>query len=138
MGETRPRIFKFKGSNSAITFIETQQVKEGVTCDLYQFNADETKDLAIVKVSKGYKTPLQRVLHGSLTIEGYVSGHGTLIVRNKDGKEYLYNCDETSERVEIEVVVGQTMQWEATDTNLVFYEVCSPPYKDGRFENIPE
>lgn len=130
--------FRFKGKSLAIEYVETQQVKEGVTCDLYTFSNDSTKDLAIVTVLKGYKTPLQRVLLGTLTLEGYVSGHGTLNIRNKDGKEYIYDCDKPSERIEIEVVVGQTMQWEATDSDLVFYEVCSPPYQDGRFENLPE
>ena len=29
------------------------------------------------------------------------------------------------------------MQWEASkNSNLVFYEVCYPPYQDGRFENL--
>ncbi len=130
--------FTFKGKNHDISYIETQQVKEGVTCDLYTFDNDETRDLAVVTVSKGFKTPLQRVLLGSLTLEGNVSGHGKLTVRNKDGKEYVYDCDNDSERIEIEVVVGQTMQWEATDSELVFYEICYPPYTDGRFKNLLE
>ena len=30
-------------------------------------------------------------------------------------------------------------KWTApSDTDLVFYEICDPPYQDGRFEDLPE
>lgn len=33
------------------------------------------------------------------------------------------------------LMVGDTMQWEAvSDSDLVFAEVCYPPYAEGRFE----
>ena len=38
---------------------------------------------------------------------------------------------------EVEIKVGDLVQWEATK-DLVFAEICYPPYEDGRFENISE
>ena len=39
----------------------------------------------------------------------------------------------------IDVKVGDTMQWKADlNSRLVVYEVCYPPYADGRYENLPE
>lgn len=50
-----------------------------------------------------------------------------------------YNLNEQSQNKEVVVGVGQIMQWTAPeDTDLVFYEVCDPPYQDGRFEDLPE
>jgi hypothetical protein len=35
------------------------------------------------------------------------------------------------------VGIGDVMQWEADkETDLVAYEICFPPYEDGRYENI--
>jgi hypothetical protein len=40
---------------------------------------------------------------------------------------------------EVAVAVGETMQWQAADeADLVVYEICEPPYADGRFENLAE
>lgn len=124
---------------SPVTYIETMQVKDGVECDTYSFDGDGTKDLAIVRVAKGSKTPLQKVLLGNKTIEGFVGGKGTLIIRQEDGTAQSYHFDEAdaSQVKSVEVKVGQIMQWSA-DTNLTFYEICNPPYQDGRFENLPE
>jgi hypothetical protein len=31
------------------------------------------------------------------------------------------------------------MQWAAAvDSELIFYEICEPPYKEGRYESLPE
>lgn len=98
---------------------------------------DATKDLAIVTVEKGKKTPLQRVLIGDTTREGLVSGTGTLTVTDIDGSSTAYTFNEHNTNKEITVAVGQLMQWHADGpTNLTFYEICEPPYEDGRFENI--
>jgi hypothetical protein len=37
---------------------------------------------------------------------------------------------------EVIVKVGETMQWVAAESGLTFYEICEPPYIDGRFENL--
>ena len=121
----------------AVHFVETQTVKEGVECDIYTFEGDDSRDLAIVRVIKGYKTPLQRILLGTKTIEGFVEGEGTLTVRSADGAEKMYIPKLFGEEVMVET--GQIMQWHASgDSNLTFYEICEPPYVDGRFENLSE
>lgn len=122
-----------------VKYIETMQVKDGVECDTYTFVGDDTQDLAIVRVTKGFKTPLQKILQGSRTAEGFLEGKGTLTVQLEDGTTSTYELNSTSADKEVEVKVGQIMQWTAPDdTDLVFYEICDPPYKDGRFENLPE
>lgn len=117
-----------------VQYIETQTVKDGVECDVYAFPGDDTKALAIVRVREGCKTPLQKVLLGEKTIEGLVSGSGMLTI---DSVTYEFGSDLENE--EIIVAVGQTMQWHANgEDDLTFYEICEPPYSDGRFENLTE
>lgn len=120
--------------NQAVTYLESQLVKEGVEADLYIFNGDTSKDLAIVRVAAGYKTPLQRVLTGKKTIEGYLNGKATLTVISPDNKlrAIVYPGNNDLETI---VEVNDTMQW-AADTNLTFYEICWPPFSEGRFENL--
>lgn len=120
--------------NQAVTYVETQQVKEGVEADLYTFNGDASKDLAIVRVAAGHKTPLQRILKGEKTIEGYLDGQATLMVTHPDNTQSVVIYPGSVE-LETSVAVNDTMQWSA-DTGLTFYEICWPPYEDGRFENI--
>ena len=122
---------EFKGQK--INLIETSVVKEGVVCDVYEFEDDVTKDLGIVKVIKGNKTPLQKVLSGDKTLEIFESGVGTLTVVDTKGETQTYSFPSGSK--EVEVKVGETMQWEAIE-NSTFIEVCYPPYKDGRYENL--
>jgi hypothetical protein len=127
-------------SNVPITFVETQTVKDGVRADIYTFDNDMSKDLAIVHVAQGCKTPLQRVLKGTKTAEGYMSGSGKLAVTAKDGtlKTHLFTGEEgINQDAEIEVHIGELMQWSAV-SDLIFYEICEPPYEDGRFENLSE
>jgi len=130
--------FKLDDKSVPVRFVETQTVKEGVECDVYVFTDDSSKDLAIVRVSQGYKTPLQRVLIGDRTIEGFYDGVGTLTVRSVNGQsdEYAFG---SSDNKEVVVEIGQIMQWHADGKgDLTFYEICEPPYADGRFENITE
>lgn len=117
-----------------ISFVETSQVKEGVVCDVYSFDGDDQKDLGIVRVKKGYKTPLQRVLEGDKTLEIFQTGQGVLRVTNTDRIETRHSFP-SDNLAEVEIKVGDLVQWEATE-DLVFAEVCYPPYKDGRFENL--
>ena len=125
-------------TKESVHFVETMQVKEGVECDVYEFIDDISKDLAIVRVKKGFKTPLQRIMLGDRTVEGFVSGTGTLTVKDSDEKSQSYSFS-GSEKGEVEVSVGQIMQWYADgEDDLTFYEICWPPYEDGRFENLVE
>lgn len=114
-----------------IEFIESSRVTEGVICDVYSFTGDDAKDLGIVAVKKGCKTPLQLVVGGEKTLEIFRQGKGTLVVTGKDGSQKKYSFPDSAQ-AEIEVKVGEKMQWEALD-DLVFAEVCYPPYKEGRF-----
>jgi hypothetical protein len=113
-----------------------------VECDVYAFANDGFRDLAIVRVKAGAKTPLQRVLRGLSTIEGLYGGSGTLTVRRDDGRKRLYRFeagDDPKKMAGVTVQIGQVMQWAADKgEDLVFYEICDPPYEDGRFENLPE
>lgn len=134
--------FSINGSDLLVRYKETQQVKEGVECDIYEFIDDTTRDLAIIRVKAGYKTPLQKVLKGKITIEGFLDGRATLtITSSKTGSiPKIYSFDSKQDvGKEVMVLVGETMQWSAdTQTGLTFYEICTPPYKDGRFKNLPE
>ena len=120
-----------------VTFVETIDVKDGVSCDTYRFNQDDTKDLAVVTVSPGHRTPVQRVVGGTRTIEGYFGGAGNLTILTVDATRMVFEFSKGAIREEVAVEVGMQMQWSAADCEqLVFYEVCEPPYVDGRFENL--
>jgi hypothetical protein len=121
-----------------VMFVESYPVTFGVDCDVYKFNDDETRDLAVVNVVGGQKTPLQRVLLAGMTIEGFISGKGTLRVTAPDGAEHVFDFEEGGSNEPVVVDTGDVMQWTAADQGLVFYEICQPPYQDGRFENLPE
>lgn len=128
---------ELQGNKRIIEFIETLQVKEGVECDIYKFKDDASSDIAVVRVSKGYKTPLQRILQGDETIEIYASGDGSLSVWGLDSDLRHYSFSSGDAPLEISVNVGEQMQWAASnDNDLTFYELCTPPYEEGRFENL--
>lgn len=118
-------------------YVETQQVKDGVECDVYQFADDDSRDLAVVRVSSGFSTPLQLVCHGDETIEMFVSGEGKLSVWSADGNKQEFDFQDGDVHSGKLVSVGEKMQWVATGAQeLVFYELCTPPYEDGRFKDL--
>ena len=84
-------------------------------------------------VQSGSRTPLQKVLQGDQTIEGFMFGKGTLTVKAAEGTVREYNYPGDQEQVVVDV--GQTMQWHAKE-DLTFYELCWPPYQDGRYQNL--
>jgi hypothetical protein len=135
-GDVKLTKFITKDEDFEVSFVETQQVSKGVECDVYAFIDDNSKDLAIVRVSKNYKTPLQRVVSGTKTIEGFIYGTGTLTVGSLDDTVRVYNFNSKSEPQEVIVAINQTMQWHATMDDLSFFEICEPSYSDGRFENL--
>ncbi len=133
------KLSNFGQEQALVSFMKSMTVKEGVECDVYSFDADSSKDLAVVSVSKGAKTPLQRVLSGVTTTEGFLSGKGTLSVESPDGTVETFEFDEQNQGEAVQVEIGQIMQWTADpESELVFYEICDPPYEDGRYENLPE
>lgn len=129
--------FNFEGKEQPVSFVETMHVTDGVDCDVYTFVGDTTKDLGIIKISPGSRTPLQKVLKGDRTVEGYVSGKGKLTITKGDGTQEEHIADGESKKSVVNVGIGETMQWEADkETGLVAYEICFPPYEDGRYENL--
>lgn len=127
-------VFKHGYSSKPVQYLETVEVKAGVICDVYKFTNDDLRDLGIIRVDAGYATPLQKVLKGTKTIEGYVRGSGRLTVSDDRGTIFYDFSAETIGN-EVEVFVGQTMQWTAKD-DLTFYEICEPPFEEGRFQDI--
>ena len=112
--------FNFEGKNSAAGFVETTEVAEGVECDVYEFVGDKPKDLGIIRIKAGGKTPLQKVLKGEKTIEGYISGKGQLVITELSGQQKIYPA---KAGLEVEVKIGETMQWQAApDSDLEVIE----------------
>ena len=132
------KTFVLEGETLEVEYVETSDVvAAGIICDDYNFVGDASKDLAIITVAPGYKTPLQRVLEGTKTIEIYVSGKGKLTIYGLDNETRTYPVGVTQCELAVEVRVGELMQWEAhPDSELVFSEVCYPPYEEGRYEDI--
>jgi hypothetical protein len=129
----------FQADQLTSTFIESSVVVLGVTCDVYVHPETDQRDLGIITIDSGAKTPLQKVLNGDLTIEGYLEGEGRLIITHIDGSQSVFEVDASAGGFCFSVEVGEYMQWQAAlDQKLVVFEVCFPPYQDGRFENISE
>ena len=122
-------VFNHKNSNHKVKYIETTYPNNDVECDVYEFVEDTTRDLAILRIKPNGKTPRQKVLQGDETLEGYISGSG----------KFCHN-GETHEvpglTEEFRVEKGDVMQWQAGEDELVCYELCTPPYADGRFEDL--
>lgn len=130
--------FAFEGTSHKVSFVKTMQVAPGVSCDVYSFVDDESKDLGIIHIAAGCKTPLQKVLNGDKTIEGYISGKGKLTITHRNGTTTMYEFETWADRlVKVRVEIGETMQWEADkNSSLTAYEICYPPYEDGRYQNM--
>lgn len=122
-----------EGKEQKVKFMETLDVAYGVKCDVYIFPKDNSKDLGVVRIKKGSKSPRQKILSGDKTLEIYLSGKGKLVIEKPDGSKEVYKTPVE----EVEVKIGEIMQWFAK-SNLVYYEICYPPYKDGRYENLPD
>jgi hypothetical protein len=131
------KAFELDGKRLGVNYKESLSVTTGVTCHTYEFEGDGNRDLAIVEVAPDCMTPLQRVLKGDKTIEGYVSGKGSLTISSPTGRKKIYVAEDPNSNFSVQVAVGELMQWEsAPDSKLIFFEICYPPYEDGRFENI--
>lgn len=132
--------FEWKNKSQSVNFIETEQVTKGVEYNVYSFIDGLTKDLGIIRIQPGFRTPLQKVLLGEKTIEGYVSGKGTLLIIRANSEEEIHEVSNQPEsKFETIVNIGNLMQWQAaTDSHLTAYEICFPPYKDGRYEEVEQ
>ncbi len=140
MAKERFEKFKIEGQELSIIFMEMIDVKEGVKCETYQFSDDDLKDLAVIYVESGNKTPLQRVLNGQKTVQGFCTGKGTFTLTKENGEKEMFEVnDESGKEFYKEIKVGEIMQWQAApDSDLVVYEVYYPPYQDGRYEDLDE
>lgn len=128
--------FSFEGDSEAVHFVEAMQVNDSVVCDVYTYPGNNTKDLGIIKIKAGGASPLQRVLKGEETLEGHLSGSGKLVITKPNGDTVVYSVsDEDRGRLLVEVNVGDIMQWLAY-SDLIAYEICKPPYKEGRYEDL--
>lgn len=108
----RLKNFKFGDIDQTVKFVEATAVKPGVACDVYEFEGDTTKDLGIIYVEPGTATPLQEVLKGDRTIEGYISGKGTFTITSEAGEKQVYSVDAGMEKFEKTVNIGEKMQWQ--------------------------
>ena len=139
--ESRPVLTEFAldetdSDPEPVIFVETIAVAPGVQCDTYIFPNDSSKDLGIVSVEPGFRTPVQKVVSGITTVEGYVGGSGTLEIVTPEGSVIPYEFGPDLRNNPILVQVGETMQWTASDEGLIFSELCEPPYQDGRYQII--
>jgi hypothetical protein len=121
-----------------VKFVETEQIVKGVERDAYSFIGDSTKDLGIIRIQPGFKTRRQRIRQGERTIEGHISGTGKLIIERVNGEKEVYKFDDKRKnKPEITVNIDDIMQWlTAPDSPLIAYEICFPPYKEGRYEEL--
>jgi len=127
--------FSFRGETLSAQLIETIQVFPGVVCDAYLHPETKERDLGVIYIDAGLRTFPQKVLKGEETIEGYISGKGRLIIRKANGERLVFEVGPESDGFSQNIEVGDIMQWQA-DENLVVFEVCYPPYEDGRYENL--
>lgn len=137
MQRNRLESFTHDSTSLSTIFSETVEVTDGVECDIYIHPETNERDLAIITIEPNKATPLQKVLKGEETIEGYVSGKGKLKIIHLDGSESIFNVDENSHGFSHTIRVGETMQWQADqNSKLIVFEICYPPYEDGRFKNL--
>ncbi len=115
-------------------FVETEQIAPGVECDVYHLDGEDKFDIGLISMQPGSRTPRQIVRKGDMTIENVVSGNGLLIIKRPNSPAIAYPA---SPGFSMNVRVGEEMQLCNTgDEELVVYEICVPPYSEGRFENI--
>jgi hypothetical protein len=129
----RLRTFTFEGVTYTVRYSHTEQVCDGVECDVYELVGCTTMDMGVIRIGPKGETPEQLVLEGDRTVEGFISGEGTLKIKRAAGGTETYVMDGSP--FSIDVCVGDTMQWVA-GRRLEAYEMCKPPYAEGRFRNL--
>lgn len=129
--------FTYQEETLATQFIESSEVFPGVVCDVYIHPETKERDLGVINIEAGKITKPQKVLSGEETIEGYISGRGILVILKPDGTLLEFEVGPGDEGFSHTIEVGDIMQWQAID-DLVVFEICYPPYQDGRFENLEQ
>lgn len=66
-----------------------------------------------------------------------MGGAGVLTITYPDETQRAYVYPHEDTPAEVVVAIGQIMQWQATDADLTFYEICEPPYQPGRYTDLP-
>ena len=121
-----------------IKYIETSTVQEGVTCDVYEFVNSASKDLGIINISKGFRSPRQLIVGGEETYQIHRKGEAILrIWKSENTKEPMHVYHFPGDAPEVLVEKGNIMEWQAIG-DMEYAEICVPPYKDGRFKNLPQ
>lgn len=133
LSKSSDKLIAFRGQ--PVNFVETQHVKDGVECDVYSFTEDDAKDLGIIFIRQGVKSPKQRILKGDKTVEGFLEGAADLTISRGSSDKTTYAYADNSYGADVTLEIGDTMQWIA-DEDSVCYEICYPPYADGRFEDV--
>jgi len=133
--------FEFRGELRCVKFVETVKVRDGVECDVYEFDGNKDEDLGIIRVVEKMETPKQRVSLDlkfpiEFTEEGLVSGSGELIIDRFGGLVDVYVVNSETGRFSTLVNRGDEMKWKARKGGLVAYEVCRPPYQTGRYIDL--
>ena len=127
--------FSFEGERLPVDFVEAIDVADGVVCDVYEFAWDTTKDLWIVKLDTWVSSPYQLVVWWDKTLLGYISGNWKFIHETEKGV-FEYKMREGI-RFEFFIHKWEKMKWVAdSDSQLIYYEVYLPPYKDGRYLDL--
>lgn len=127
------KLVSFRGER--VVFVETQEVTDGVTCDVYAFSADSTKDLGVIHIKAGASTPKQLILKGNKTVEGFLAGEADFVFSKAAEADIVFGYSDDSYGNDTTLDVGDTMQWLAIQDS-VCYEICYPTYEDGRFEQV--
>lgn len=130
--------FPVDGERKAVSFVETVAINEEVRCHVYKFDNENGMDLGIIEIGQGGSTPLQEVISGVKTTEGFLAGKGKLIIYRQNGQTDIYPVNNDNyENILTDVCIGDLMQWHAdSDSFLKVFEICVPPFEDGRFRNI--
>ena len=127
--------FTYNQETLLTEFIESSEVFPGVVCDVYFHPETQKRDLGVIYIEAGKKTKPQKVLNGEETIEGHISGTGRLLILKPSGEQFVFEVGPENEGFSHTIEVGDIMQWQA-EKDLVVFEICYPPYQDGRFENL--
>lgn len=132
----------FEGSLLPVKYRQTTHIEgnPGVTCDEYNIDGDETRDLGVIKIEGGCSTPVQEVRwvqDRQRAVEKYVKGSGTLKVKNPNGETILYLVSSKSRMpLSVDIFPGDLIQWRADiGSKLEVYEILSPSYNENWFRN---
>ena len=121
---------RLKAPNKAIERLTDRLVKQAIQDLIDTMRANELIGIAAPQIGENWKMFVTEPRETKTRTAGKLSQYLFPIL----SKEYWIQLKES---VPVTVGIGELMQWEADkDLRLVAYEVCFPPYKDGRFESL--